>query len=122
MKILYTSWLNTETSKTRSDDSGRVKMSDAVLCALISATVTLLVSIGTWHVTAKKDRNENKKLVLEKVEELKDEISDINAKVQQQIAVVEVKIETLSQRVEKHNHVIERTAKLEQAVEDLKRA
>ena len=95
-------------------------MDTAIVCAIISGAVTLLVSIGTWHVTAKKDRNENKKLVFQKVEELKDDITAINANVQQQIAIIEVKIDTLSQRVEKHNQVIERTYKLEQAVEDLK--
>lgn len=97
-------------------------MSPEVLCALISGAVTLLVSIGTWHVTAKKDRTENKQLILKNIEDLKDDISAVNATVQQQIAVIDVKIETLSQRVEKHNNVIERTYKLEQAVEDLKRA
>lgn len=97
-------------------------MDTAIVCALISGIVTLLVSIGTWHVTAKKDRNENKTLILKNIADLKDDISGVNANFQQQIAVIDVKIETLSQRVEKHNQVIERTFKLEQAVEDLQRA
>lgn len=97
-------------------------MDSAIWCAVISGVVTLVVSIGTWHFTAKKDRNENKQLVLNKVEELKDDIADVNAKVQQQIAVIEVKIQTLSDRVERHNQVVERTFKLEQAVEDMKRS
>lgn len=96
-------------------------MDSAILCALISGAVTLIVSIGTWHVTAKKDRNENKTLILTNIEELKDDISKVNATVQQQIAVIDVKIETLSDRVEKHNNVIERTYKLEQAVTDILR-
>lgn len=95
-------------------------METAIVCAIISALTTLIVSIGTWHYTAKKDRNENKALILKNIEELKDDISGVNATVQQQIAVIDVKIETLSSRVEKHNQVIERTYKLEQAVEDLK--
>ena len=33
---------------------------------------------------------------------------------QQQIAIIELKIDTLSERVDKHNSVIERTFKLEQ--------
>ena len=97
-------------------------MDTAVVCAIISGAVTLLVSIGTWHVTAKKDRAENKELILKNIDDLKDDITGVNATIQQQIAVIDVKIETLSQRVEKHNQVIERTYKLEQAVEDLKRA
>jgi len=89
-------------------------MPTEIITALISGLVTLSVAIGTWHFTAKKDRNENKELVLKKVAELKDDISDVNAKVQQQIAVIDVKIETLSQRVEKHNNVVERTYRLEE--------
>ena len=89
-------------------------MPTEIITALISGLVTLSVALGTWHVTAKKDRNENKELVLKKVAELKDDISDVNAKVQQQIAVIDVKIETLSQRVEKHNNVVERTFRLEE--------
>ena len=94
---------------------GRNTMPTEVITALISGFVTLTVAIGTWHFTAKKDRDENKKLVLTKVDELKDDISDVNARVQQQIAVIDVKIETLSQRVEKHNNVIERVYRLEEA-------
>lgn len=95
-------------------------MPTEIITALISGLVTLSVAIGTWHVTGKKDRSENKAMILKNIEELKDDISNVNATVQQQIAVIDVKIETLSQRVEKHNQVIERTYKLEQAVEDLK--
>lgn len=97
-------------------------MTEAIICAIISGFVTLAVAIGTWHVTAKKDRVENRELILRKVEELKDDISDVNAQVQQHVAVIDVKIETLSQRVEKHNNVIERTIRLEQEVKDLKGA
>lgn len=89
-------------------------MPTEIITALISGFVTLVVAIGTWHFTSKKDRDENKKLVLTKVDELKNDISDINARVQQQIAVIDIKIETLSQRVEKHNNVIERTYRLEE--------
>ena len=96
-------------------------MTAEIWCALIAGVVTLITSIGTWHVTARKDRNETKILLQKNIEDLKDDISNVNATVQQQIAVIDVKIETLSQRVEKHNNVIERTYKLEQAVEDLKR-
>ena len=96
-------------------------MTAEIWCALIAGVVTLITSIGTWYFTARKDRNETKVLLQKNIEDLKDDISNVNATVQQQIAVIDVKIETLSQRVEKHNNVIERTYKLEQAVEDLKR-
>ena len=48
-----------------------------------------------------------------------------NRKVEHQLevsmAVTNTKLEDLTKQVEKHNQVIERTYKLEQAVEDLKR-
>jgi hypothetical protein len=95
-------------------------MPTEIITAFISGLVTLTVAIGTWHFTAKKDRDENKKLVLTKVDELKDDISDINAVVQQQIATQTLEIKHLTTQVEKHNGVLERVYKLEQAVDDMR--
>ena len=94
-------------------------MSTELWCAIISGLVTLVTAIGTWHFTAKKDSNANKALVLAKVAELKDDITAVNANVQQQFAVQTLQIETLSERVEKHNNVMERMFKLEQRVDDM---
>ena len=48
-----------------------------------------------------------------------------NKKIEQQLevhqAVTETKLEALTKQVEKHNQIIERTFKLEQAVEDLQK-
>ena len=48
-----------------------------------------------------------------------------NRKIERQLevsmAITNTKLEDLTKRVEKHNQVIERTYKLEQAVEDLRR-
>ena len=96
-------------------------MDSAIICALISGAVTLIGSLTTWRITAKKDQDETRKMLKADIEGLKDDISGINANFQQQIAVIDVKIETLSNRVEKHNNVIERTYKLEQAVTDILR-
>lgn len=84
-----------------------------IVTALISALVTLLVSIGTWHVTMRQYREKNKDLVTKAVEDVKDTLSENIASIQSHLAVVDEKIETLSNRVEKHNGVIERTYKLE---------
>ncbi len=89
-------------------------MDSSIVTALISGSVTLVVAIGTWHFTSKKDRAENKELIMKNIEDLKDDITKVNANVQQQIAIIEIKIDELSKRVEKHNNVIERTYKLEQ--------
>ena len=49
-----------------------------------------------------------------------------NRKIEHQLeismAVTDTKLEALTRQVEKHNQIVERTFKLEQAVEDLKRA
>ena len=48
-----------------------------------------------------------------------------NRKIEYQLevsmAVTDTKLEALAKQVEKHNQIVERTFKLEQAVEDLKR-
>lgn len=48
-----------------------------------------------------------------------------NRKIEHQLevsmAVTDTKLEALAKQVEKHNQIVERTFKLEQAVEDLKR-
>lgn len=89
-------------------------MDSSIITALISGFTTLLVAMGTWHFTSKKDRAENKELIMQNIESLKDDITKVNSNVQQQIAIIEIKIDELSKRVEKHNNVIERTYKLEQ--------
>ena len=87
-----------------------------VICAVISGLVTLIVAIGTWHVTAKKDRVENKELIMKNIGDLKDDISGINANVQQQIAIIDLKISDLTKQVERHNSVVERTYAIEKSI------
>ena len=85
-----------------------------VLTAIITAITTLLVSLGTWHVSMKQYRLKNMDIVTKAIDEVKDTVTANNADIQQHLAVIDLKIETLSNRVEKHNGVIERTYKLEQ--------
>lgn len=89
-------------------------MSAEVTTAIISAVTTLLVSIGTWHVSMRQYRLKNGEMVTKAIDEVKDTVTANNADIQQHLAVIDLKIETLSNRVEKHNGVIERTYKLEQ--------
>lgn len=114
-------------------------MATEIWCAIIAGLVTLVTSVGTWHFSAKKDRDKMRedlqKTLLEYYEknraaiddirqndlqEIRDDVTQLGANLQQKIAVVEVKVETLSQRVEKHNQVIERTFRLEATVADIK--
>lgn len=99
-------------------------MPEAIITALISAGASLIVAFGTWHFSMKKDRekqtDEVKELLIKHREEylrgirdVQDDVTQINATVQTQIALIEQKIDTLSERVERHNGVIERTYKLE---------
>ena len=106
-----------------------------LITGLVTAAVSLLVAMGTWRVQMKTSRekqseelrtllqqyrDENRDLITSHREdmdkefnELRDEVTAVNATVQQQVAIVEVKISELSQHVEAHNRMIERTYALE---------
>lgn len=110
-------------------------MDTAIITAIISAVTTLIVSMGTWHISARQARKKDQEALETKLtgiiegyrdelrnkmdnfsnemSSLRDEVTAVNANMQQQIALVELKIETLSERVEKHNNVVERTYQLE---------
>lgn len=89
-------------------------MSTEVATAIISAVTTLLVSIGTWNVTMRQHREKTQQDMNKALDEVKDTMTASNANIQQHLSIIDLKIETLSNRVEKHNGVIERTYKLEQ--------
>lgn len=102
-------------------------MPTEVLTAIITAVTTLLVSIGTWHVTMRQYRATTNKSIIDAItdvkeytrnelEGVKDDISNVNSNVQEHMAIIDLKVETLSSRVEKHNQLIERTYELEKNV------
>ena len=99
-------------------------MDTSILSTIITAGTTLVISIGTWHFSAKaarKKEQEELKDMIEgyrgelhnKMDSLEKSVTAVNASVQQQIAMIDYKIEELSGRVEKHNNVVERTYALE---------
>ncbi len=125
-------------------------MSDDVKIALISGGVgiltALIASIGSFHLSTKKDRekwkndlkaelityhNKNReeiekirqndlKEIRNDITQTRDDITQMGANLQQKIAIVELNqshmredVVVLSNRVEKHNGVIERTYRLE---------
>ena len=136
-------------SKTYDNNaSGRVRfllkgvfMPSEIWCAIIAGIVTLLTSIGTWHFSIRKDREKAKdELKAELIKyheknreeiqiirqndlrELRDDLTDMGANLQNKISLLEMSlnharedINTLSCRVEKHNNVIERVFRLEDA-------
>ena len=116
-------------------------MPTEIWCALIAGFVTLITSIGSFQMSVKKDREKAKEELKEELlkyheqnraeiieirekdlRDIRDDVSDMGANLQQKIAVLETNLMNLKSSVDKHNQVIERTYKLEQAVEDLKRA
>lgn len=91
----------------------------------ITALVSLIVAYGTWHATEKQQRNKEREEIMAQLEAhrkeasrdnstLQEEVANVKATVQNQVSIIELKIDDLSKRVEKHNNVIERTYKLEQ--------
>lgn len=95
-----------------------------VLNTVISSAISLAVAFGTWHVSMKKDRekqvdevktilNNHREEYLTGIQDVKDEVASVKSTVQLNQAVTNEKIDTLSDRVERHNNVIERTYKLE---------
>ena len=103
-----------------------ISMSETIITALISAVASLFVAFGTWHVSMRVDRQKQTAEVLGKLEAdreeylsgirgVQDDITGVNATIQTQIALIEQKIDVLSDRVDKHNQVIDRTRELEKA-------
>ena len=116
-------------------------MPTEIWCALIAGVVTLVTTLATLQVTMKKDRDkqrddikaelikyheknreEIKHIRENDLREIRDDVSNMGANLQQKIAIIELElghtrndITTLSTRVEKHNNVIERVFKLEEA-------
>lgn len=120
-----------------------LEMSDNVITALITGTVaivtTMITATVTYRLSSKKDRNEQvaavkaelikyheknrdeiKDIRQNDLREIRDDVTSMGANLQQKISLIELQlthtredINTLSQRVEKHNGVIERTYHLE---------
>lgn len=87
-----------------------------IIKTLITAGTTLLVSLGTWHVSMRQYRAKNEGMVKDAIEDVKDTVTKTNASTQEHLAIIDLEIKTLSERVEKHNRVIERTFDLEKSV------
>ena len=101
-----------------------------VVNTLITGGISLAVAFGTWHITMKKDRekqveevkqvlDDHRKEYLSGIQDVKNEVSDFKATVQTYTAVTNEKIDTLSDHVEKHNSVLERTFRIEEQVKSI---
>lgn len=116
-------------------------MPTEIWCALIAGAVTLVTTLLTLQFSMKKDRekqrddikaelikyHEKNREEIENIRakdlrEIRDDVSNMGANLQSKIAIIELElghtrndITTLSNRVEKHNNVIERVFRLEEA-------
>ena len=78
-----------------------------ILTTLISVAGSFLVAYGTWTVQMKQARQKEHDEIVRLLEAHKNDT-------ELQIALIQKDIRTLSDRVDKHNNVIERTILLEQ--------
>ena len=92
-----------------------------VLNTVITSIISLLVAFGTWYVTMRKDREKQTAEVIEKLNEHRTEylgrigeVKDMVKEVQHKTDLTDQKMDTLTDRVNKHNHFMERLAEVEQ--------
>lgn len=81
-------------------------MSEAIIVALVTGGLSLIGTIVTVLVT-----NRQTLAALDKKSELSD--AKLDAKLERHQAVTDTKIDELTQKVERHNNMIERTYQLE---------
>lgn len=94
-------------------------MSEAIIVALITGGLTLLGTVITvWvsHSSTVAKMDKNSAVADEKIE---GELREMKSQVQGEINVIKADIRTLSNRVEAHNKMIERTYELERRADVL---
>lgn len=96
-------------------------MDSAIIGTIITQIGAILVASGGWYFAAKRDREKTREAMKLEIQDLRNDVTDMGANLQQKIAVIELElghtrndITTLSTRVEKHNGVIEKTYRLEE--------
>ena len=95
-------------------------MDSAVIGAIVTQIGAILVASGGWYFGAKKDREKTREMMLKEIQDLKSDVTDMGANLQQKISIIELSLShtndnvlALSNRVEKHNQVIERVYRCE---------
>lgn len=97
-------------------------MDSSVLGVIITQVGAILIASGGWYFGAKKDREKTREAVKQEIQDLRSDVTDMGANLQQKIAILELElghtrndINVLSGRVEKHNGVIERVYRCEES-------
>ena len=90
-------------------------MDSSIIGVIITQIGAILIASGGWYFGAKKDREKTREMMVKEIQDLKNDVSEMGANLQQKIAMLELEqghtrtdIVTLSNRVEKHNNVVER--------------
>lgn len=91
-------------------------MDTAIITALISAVVTLVGCIINNSAQQRKNDTEQDKRMTEITHANELSLQQIEASISQKIALLDVKFDELTKKVEKHNGLVERTYKLESDV------
>lgn len=96
----------------------------AILSAIISGVVTLVVCLINNNYQRKRDeksRKDTKKKeqadITERLEEIKDAQNEFKTQIHNEIEMVKYQLSELTKHVDKHNNVIERTYELEKQTE-----
>ena len=95
-------------------------MDASVTGVIITQIGTILVASGGWYFGAKRDREKTREMMQKEIQELKADVAEMGANLQQKVAIVELEvghtrndINTLSARVDRHNHFDSRIEHLE---------
>lgn len=95
-------------------------MDSSVVGVIITQIGAILIASGGWYFGAKKDREKTRELMMKELQDLKSDVTDMGANLQNKIAIIELQLahtrddlNVLSARVEKHNGVLERVYRCE---------
>lgn len=90
-------------------------MDASLIGVIITQVSTIAIASGGWYFGAKRDREKNREMMKQEIQDLRDDVTDMGANLQQKISLIDLSLAhtnenvlTLSNRVDKHNGVIER--------------
>ncbi len=88
-------------------------MTDGIISAIISGVVTLAVCMINNNTQSKKIKSQHDLTVQEVISKQNSTIQEITLKQENTINLIDYRLTELSERVDKHNSVVERTFELE---------
>ena len=95
-------------------------MDSAVIGAIVTQIGAILIASGGWYFGAKRDREKTREAMLNEMQKVRGDLTDMGANLQQKISIIELSLShtnenllVLSDRTDKHNQVIERVYRCE---------